>query len=253
MKSNSLVLVIQARFNSSRLPGKIKKKLCGITIIERILQRVKKIKKINKIIIATTKRKDDNFLVKIAKKHNVEIFRGSTNNCVDRYYKAVKNLNAKHVLRLPADNPLPEPSEYNRIINYHIKSRNDFSSNIINFMNNGYPDGIGVEIFTFKSLVKIWKAKKTKEEKEHLATNYYNYEHKKKNKKFNFKIGTIKCPKNISRPDLKLDINYKKDYLYINNIYKYFDKKKINFTIKDVIYWHDKVYLNNIYKYKKIQ
>ena len=41
MKSNSLVLVIQARSNSSRLPGKIKKKLCGITIIERILQRVK--------------------------------------------------------------------------------------------------------------------------------------------------------------------------------------------------------------------
>ena len=252
MKNNNLVLVIQARYNSKRLPGKIKKKLCGITLIERILQRVKKIKKLKKIIIATTKRKDDNFLIKIAKKHNVEIFRGSTNNCVDRYYNAVKNLNIKHILRLPADNPLPEPSEYNRIINYHLKSKNDFSSNIINFMNNGYPDGIGVEIFTLKSLEKIWKTKITKKEKEHLAMNYYDYDYKKKNKKFNFKIGTIKCPKNISRPDLKLDINYKKDYLYINNIYKYFDKKKINFTIKDVIYWHDKVYLNNIHKYKKV-
>jgi len=245
MKSNSLVLVIQARSNSSRLPGKIKKKLCGITIIERILQRVKTIKKISKIIIATTKRKDDNFLVNIAKKHNVKIFRGSANNCVDRYYNAVKNLNAKHILRLPADNPFPEPSEYNRIINYHLKSKNDFSSNIINFMKNGYPDGIGVEIFTFKSLEKIWKSRKTREEKEHLATNYYHYGRGKKNKKFNFKIGTIKCPKNISRPDLVFDINTKRDYLYINKICNHFGKKNFLFSIKDVINWHDKNHKNH--------
>jgi len=252
MKNNSLVLVIQARYNSSRLPGKIKKKLCGISTIERILQRVKKIKKLNKIIIATTKRKDDNFLVNVAKKYNVEIFRGSTNNCVDRYYNAVKKLNAKHVLRLPADNPFPEPSEYNRIINYHLKSKNDFSSNIINFMNNGYPDGIGVEIFTFKSLEKIWKSKKTKKEKEHLATNYYYYGSGKKNKKFDFKIGTVKCPKNISRPDLVFDINTKKDYLYINKICNYFGKKKSFFTIKDLIYWHDKIYLKKDKNFKDL-
>ena len=246
MENNNTVLVIQARCNSKRLYGKIRKKLGGVTMIERILQRVKKIKKIKKIIIATTKRRDDNFLVVIARKYNVSIFRGSTNDLVDRYYQAVKKLNFKHILRLPADNAIPEPSEYNRIIDYHLKSDNDFSSNILNFMENNYPGGIGVEIFTFKSLKKIWKSKKTKDEKEHLTLNYYNYTNDIKNKKNNFKIGTIKCPSNIARPDITLDVNTMNDYKYINKIYTYFNKKEKLFSIKDVINWHDKIFLKKI-------
>ena len=254
MKSNNLVLVIQARYNSVRFRGKIKKKLCGTSLIERILQRVKRVKKINKIVIATTKRKDDNFLINIAKKNNVKIFRGSTDNCVDRFYNAVKDLNAKHILRLPADNPFPEPSEYNRIINYHVKSKNDFSSNICNFRNNGYPSGIGVEIFTFKSLKKVWKSKITKKQQEHVHLNYIDYAKEKVNKKFNFKIGTITCPKSIARPNLILDINYRKDYLYINKIFNYFKKRNFFFTTKDIIFWHENIYLKNkiIKRFKKI-
>ena len=246
MNKNNLVLVIQARFASSRFPGKIVKDLSGKPMLSRILQRVKKVKKIKKIIVATTKNKEDDILVKIAKKHKVQIFRGSENNLVDRYYKAVKGMNVKHVLRLPGDNSIPEPSEFDRIINYHLKSKNDFSSNIYNFMGNGYPGGIGVEIFTLQSLKKIWKSKKTKKLKEHLHLNYYDYKKEKKNKKFNFKIGTIKCPKNISRSELLFDINYVQDYLFIKKIYQYFIPKKSFFTIQEVIKWYDNIYLKTI-------
>ena len=71
-------------------------------------------------------------------------------------YQCAKLFKADVVLRLPADNPCPEPSEYDRLIDYHIKSDNDFSSNICNFMKNGYPDGIGVEALSFSSLETIW-------------------------------------------------------------------------------------------------
>lgn len=242
MLSNNLVLVIQARYGSSRFRGKIIADICGKPLISRILQRVKKVKKIKKIIIATTKKKEDNILVDIANRNNVEIFRGSENDLVDRYYKAIIKMNLKHVLRLPADNAIPEPSEYNRLINYHLSSKNDFSSNLINFMGNGYPDGIGIEMFTIKSLKKIWKYEKRKKYREHLAKNFYDCANKLKKRKFNFRIGTVKCPKKISRPDLLFDVNYRKDYLYIKKIYKNF-YPKINFSIKDVIRWHDKNYL----------
>ena len=76
---------------------------------------------------------------------------------------SIRKRNFNHVLRLPADNPIPDPIEYDRLIEYHLKTDNDFSSNICNFMNNGYPDGIGVEIFTVNSLKKIWKEEKTEE------------------------------------------------------------------------------------------
>ena len=242
MPNNFLTLVIQARMNSTRFPNKVMSDLSGAPLIERILQRVKRVKKIGKIIIATTKGKEDNILVEIAKSNKVEIFRGSENDLVDRYYQAVKGKSVGHILRLPADNPIPDPLEYDRLINYHLKTNNDFSSNICNFMSNGYPDGFGVEIFTVNSLKKIWKNEKRKKFREHIALNFYDYKKDKKNIKFNFKIGTVKCPKKISRPKLVFDVNYYKDYLFIKQIYEYFLPQKKNFTASDVIKWYEKRY-----------
>ena len=242
MPNNFLTLVIQARMNSTRFPNKVMSDLSGAPLIERILQRVKRVKKIGKIIIATTKRKEDNILVEIAKSNRVEIFRGSENDLVDRYYQAVKGKNVGHILRLPADNPIPDPTEYNRLINYHLKTNNDFSSNICNFMKNGYPDGFGVEIFTVNSLKRIWRREKRKKFREHITLNFYDYKKNKKNSKFNFKIGTVKCPKKISRPKLIFDVNYYKDYLFIKQIYEYFLPQKKNFTAIDVVKWYEKKY-----------
>ena len=242
MPNNFLTLVIQARMNSTRFPNKVMSDLSGAPLIERILQRVKRVKKIGKIIIATTKGKEDNILVEIAKSNKVEIFRGSENDLVDRYYQAVKGKSVGHILRLPADNPIPDPLEYNRLISYHLKTNNDFSSNICNFMSNGYPDGFGVEIFTVNSLKKIWKNEKRKKFREHIALNFYDYKKDKKNIKFNFKIGTVKCPKKISRPKLVFDVDYYKDYLFIKQIYEYFLPQKKNFTASDVIKWYEKRY-----------
>jgi len=242
MPNNFLTLVIQARMNSTRFPNKVMSDLSGAPLIERILQRVKKVKKIGKIIIATTKKREDDILVGIAKSNRVEIFRGSENDLVDRYYQAVKGKNVGHILRLPGDNPIPDPTEYNRLINYHLKTNNDFSSNICNFMKNGYPDGFGVEIFTANSLKRIWRSEKRKKFREHITLNFYDYKKNKKNSKFNFKIGTVKCPKKISRPKLVFDVNYYKDYLFIKQIYEYFLPQKKNFTASDVVKWYEKKY-----------
>jgi spore coat polysaccharide biosynthesis protein SpsF (cytidylyltransferase family) len=218
MISNKCVLIIQARTGSTRFPKKVLAKINGTTLIEQIINRVKKAKKIDEIVLATTKKKEDNILCRIAKQNNISFFRGSENDLVDRYYKAAVNFDAKFVLRLPADNPIPEPKEYDRLIKYHLASNKDFSSNICNFKKNGYPDGIGVEIFSFKAIKKIWKYQKNKRFREHVALNFYDYDKKRPYTRFNFKLGTIKCPKDISRPKLVLDVNYKKDLIFIKKI-----------------------------------
>ena len=128
------------------------------------------------------------------------------------------------------------------MIKYHLESNKDFSSNICNFKKNGYPDGIGVEIFSFKAIKKIWKYQKNKRFREHVALNFYDYDKKRPYTRFNFKLGTIKCPKDISRPKLVLDVNYKKDLIFIKKIYSFFKKNK-DFSIKDVIKWYDRYYL----------
>ena len=154
------VLIIQARMGSTRLPGKSMLDLAGKPLIGWVIHRLKSTSLVDKIILSTTQKHEDDILEKIGLQYEIDIFRGSENDLVDRYYQALKGKKIKHILRLPADNPIPDPAEYNRLIKYHLKKNNDFSSNICNFMGNGYPDGIGVEIFTMKSLYSIWKNEK---------------------------------------------------------------------------------------------
>ena len=86
----NIILIIQARTGSTRFPGKMLKKISNLSLIEWVIKRVKKTKKLKKIIIATTKKKNDDILKKIAKKNKIFIFRGSTKNVLNRYYEAAK-------------------------------------------------------------------------------------------------------------------------------------------------------------------
>jgi len=234
-----VVLIIQARMGSTRLPGKSMMDLAGAPLVGRILERVKRVKKIDEIVLATSNQDKDNILESLAKDYNVSCFRGSENDLVDRYYQAAKLHGANIVLRLPADNPCPEPDEYDKLIEYQLFSDKDFSSNICNFMNNGYPDGIGVEAFTFKALQKIWENEKEPQRREHVALNFYDYANDKIPNGSLFTVGTIPCPKKYSRPDIVLDVNTEEDYQMMKALYEYIYPVKINFTFTDIIDWYD--------------
>ena len=234
-----VVLIIQARMGSTRLPGKSMMDLAGAPLVGRILERVKRAKQIDEIVLATSDQEKDNVIVKLANDYNVSCFRGSENDLVDRYYQAAKFYQADIVLRLPADNPCPEPSEYDRLIDYHLVSNKDFSSNICNFMDNGYPDGIGVEAFAFEALRTIWENENDPEKREHISLNFYDYMNDKFPKNSSFSVGTISCPKEYSRPNIILDVNTREEYQMMKALYEYIYPTKPNFTFADVIEWYD--------------
>ena len=97
--------IIQARMGSRRLPGKSLMKFNNITPLEVLIKRIKKIKNIKLIIIATTKLKKDDIFIKYAKNLKVKIYRGNNNNVLERYYLAAKFFNSKNIIRLTADCP----------------------------------------------------------------------------------------------------------------------------------------------------
>lgn len=158
--------LIQARMGSTRLPGKVLKKINGKTLIEIMLNRLKNSQQIDKIIVATSKNKENDLLSKIVCNLGYSCFRGSENDVLDRFYNAVKNDHCDYIVRLTADCPLIDPILIDQVIEMTIKSNVDYGSNSLK---EEFPDGQDTEVFKYESLKKTWINAKLPLEREHVT------------------------------------------------------------------------------------
>ena len=99
--------IIQARMGSSRLPGKVMKKINNeIPMLKFQMNQLKFSKYIDKIIIATTTLENDDFIVSFCEQNNIEHFRGSSKDVLGRYYNCSRKFRLPTIVRITSDNPL---------------------------------------------------------------------------------------------------------------------------------------------------
>tara|TARA_B100000780_G_scaffold269209_1_gene227843 strand:+ start:1201 stop:1914 length:714 start_codon:yes stop_codon:yes gene_type:complete len=158
--------IIQARLTSKRFPKKILKKIKNKSIVEIIHHRVSKIKKVDKIIFAIPKNKENIKLEKFLKNKKIEYIKGSENNVLDRYYKTAKKFKFDVIIRITSDCPLLDPFLCSKMLNIFLKNKYDYLSNILI---RSYPVGLDCEIFTIKTLEKTFKNAKSKFDLEHVT------------------------------------------------------------------------------------
>ncbi len=194
--------IIQARLTSKRFPRKIFKKIKKKNIIEIVNHRANQIKKVNKVIFAIPKTKKNKELEKFLKKKKIEYFKGSEMNVLSRYYKSAKKFNFDVIIRITSDCPLLDPKLCNKMLNYFLKNKYDYLSNILK---RTYPVGLDCEIFTMNALKKTFKNARSKFDLEHV-TPYM------KNPK-KFKIKNFYQNKKIDKQRWTLD--YPLDYEFI--------------------------------------
>jgi len=201
-------VIIQARIGSTRLKGKILKKIKNKTFLEILISRIKKSKKISNIIVATTKKKKDDKIVSFCKKKNINYFRGPEKNVFKRYYLSAKKFNVKNIIRITSDCPLADPILIDNFIKkFEYKKDLHYLSNI---NPPTFPNGFDVEIFTFK-ILKYFNAKKlTNYEKEHVTIKMKNSKFKKEN---------VKNKNNLSKFRVTLDDN--KDFVFFKKLFKF--------------------------------
>tara|TARA_B100000989_G_C19481206_1_gene445213 strand:- start:530 stop:1273 length:744 start_codon:yes stop_codon:yes gene_type:complete len=222
---NKVIVIIEARLNSRRLPGKVLLKVRNKPLIEHMIDRLKYVKGIDKIVVATTKKKADQRLINFLKKKKIFFFRGSENNVLKRNVDAAKKYNSDIIINLTGDCPLIDPKIIQECLKIFKKDRYDLVSNSLI---RSYPDGMDVNIFTLKSIIRCQKMSKSKDEKEHTTLIF------KKNRKF-FKIRDLLAPKKLRWPNLGLTLDEKEDYLLIKKIFKYFLINKKVFTCSEII------------------
>ncbi|NMC99796.1 MAG: acylneuraminate cytidylyltransferase [Bacteroidales bacterium] len=228
MRKLSIGAIIQARTSSTRLPGKVLLELpygSGITVLEQVIRRIKKSKTIEKIIIATTKEKVDNPIVTIANKTHTAYFRGSKKNVLERYYLAAKKYNLDIVVRITSDCPCIDPEILDQMVNKHLKSHADLTSNCLI---KSFPHGVDAEVYSFTALEKAYK-NATKDFEKDGATEYISVTNPKE-----FNIINLIAPASLRAPDIRITLDTPEDYALLcilNNMLP----DNLNYTTKDII------------------
>lgn len=160
-----IVAVIQARTGSTRLPNKVLRPILGEPMLARMLERVKRATSLDAIIVATTDKPEDDAVAELAHKCGVQVFRGSEQDVLDRFYKAAQEAGADTVVRLTGDCPLMDPAVIDEVVG-HFKALPglDYTYKPID-----YPEGLDAEVFPFSALEQAWREAVLPSEREHVT------------------------------------------------------------------------------------
>ncbi|APC41167.1 cytidylyltransferase domain-containing protein [Clostridium estertheticum] len=221
-----VVCIIQARMGSIRLQGKVLMKICGKSVLEHDIDRLKRVNNIDEIVIATTTLEKDNIIVEEAKRLGITYFRGSEDDVLSRYYYAAKENNADIVVRVTSDCPLIDSEVTEKIIGYFINNRGNYDY-VSNTIERTYPRGLDTEVFSFISLKRAFNEAIIQRDREHVTP--YIWDNDK-----NFRLAQYKNIINYS--NLRWTLDTEEDFKLINTIFKYLHcKKENNFNMYDIL------------------
>ena len=144
-----VVALVQARMGSTRLPNKVMKPIGGTPMIEHLLSRLFRAKELDQIVIATSVDIRNRPLVEHVRKLGYACEQGSENDVLDRFVQAARAHHADVVVRITGDCPLVDPELVDEAIRRFKAAGVDYFNNITP---PTYPDGLDIEVCTFKAL-----------------------------------------------------------------------------------------------------
>lgn len=236
----NFLITIEARMTSSRLPGKVLMKALDKPLLELMVERVKKSKYAELILIATTTNSTDDSIESLANSLGILCYRGSEQNVLERIYYASKTNSAEFIIELTGDCPLIDPKLIDDCVDEFIKSYPK-SKYVTNSNNSSVPCGMDVQAFSFSDLEQIYLNKPDENDKEHVSYSFYAK--KDSSKKFNPTFLRYSPP--LHRPELRVTLDYLEDYVTIKKIFEDLYPRDQNFGLKEIINWLDS---NPIYR-----
>lgn len=224
----NVLIVIQARVGSSRLPGKVMMPILGQSLLHRMVERLRFVKRPIKLVIATSVNAADDIIEQEAARIAIPCFRGSENNLLERHYLAAVKYNADVVLKIPSDCPLIDPQAVDHILDYFLAHRAEFDY-VSNLHPATWPDGNDVEIMTIACLTRTYEEAHRLLEREH--TTPYIWENPDK-----FRIGNVTWDTGLDYSmSHRFTIDYAADYQFIKKVYEELYPLKADFSCQDIL------------------
>lgn len=220
-----IVAIIQARMTSTRLPGKVMKKVLNKTLLEHQLERVSRSRLIDEIVVATTINETDDVIVDLCKNLNYSFYRGSENNVLSRYYEAATHSKADVIVRLTSDCPLIDPEVIDQVIELFKKKQDniDYASNTLS---RSYPRGMDTEVMSKEALYKTYVNAQDCSAKEHVTSYIYSNPEE-------FELANLECVPNLS--DHRWTVDTEEDFELIKRMIENLYPVKEEFTLQDCV------------------
>ena len=234
-KKLRIIATIEARMGSSRLPGKVMKKIGEYSVIEILIKRLEKSKLLNDVVVAATKSAKDKKLINFLIKNSINFYRGEENNVNLRLIKTAEKFNADVIVQLTADNPFVDPKIVDYMIKFFQKNLNKYqyisNCGLGDYSKSHVPLGFNTQIFMLKHLKANYKYCKKKDLREHPSLYFYR-EGKKK-----YKLKNLSIPRKYkNKLDIRLTIDTAQDLKLARLVYKKLSKKyKLDFGLKEII------------------
>lgn len=217
-----IIAIIQARTGSTRLPGKVLMDLAGEPMLVRVVNRTRRAKLLDDLIVATTELPQDDVLAQLCVSREWNYYRGSEQDVLDRYYQAAYTNHADVIVRITSDCPLIDPHLTDEVIQAYLSPPEaDYVSN--NLPTRTFPRGLDTEVFGFKLLEQLWKQDKNPQTREHVTLHIL--------KNLNsFRTRGVNNNQDLS--GWRWTVDTPEDLQFVRKIYEYFLNDK--FSWRDV-------------------
>ena len=222
-RAPQILAILQARTSSTRLPGKVLMPLMGRPMLVRQIERLKHAQTIAKLIVATSRRPEDDAIAAVCGEIGIDCFRGRLNDVLDRYYQAALQYEARHVMRLTGDCPLIDPAIVDAVARLYFTSGCDYVSNC---RPPTLPDGLDTEVFSFEALYTAWQESTDPFEREHVVP--FIIRHPERFSKANFRFAR-------DYSYMRWTVDEADDFEFVQGVYEALYARKPLFDLTDVI------------------
>lgn len=224
-----VVIVVQARLGSTRLPAKVLKDLGGKPLLARMLERLQRVRTRSRVIVATTTDPADDPIVTLCDRLGVEVFRGHPTDLLDRHYRAAAAADAGIVAKIPSDCPLIDPEIVDRVFARFAAGDSDYVSNL---HPASWPDGNDVEVMRFAALETAWREAALDMEREH--TTPFLWERPER-----FRLANVAWDGAEACRDCSLThrwtLDYPEDYEFIRRVFETLYPINPDFGCRDIL------------------
>lgn len=224
-------VIIQARMNSTRLPGKVLRPILGRPMLWHVVNRAKYVAGIERVVVATSDQAGDEPIRSFCEANQIECFAGSESDVLDRFYRAACEFKGDPIIRITADCPFVDPVLVGRLLEIYRRGSYDHVGVATGagalFLDSGrFPDGLDAECFSFNALCRAWREAEEASDREHVTP--YLWRAPKR-----FRVGTLTSERDYSH--LRWTVDNEADFELVVQVYEALFCEDKPFGMKDIL------------------